>query len=60
VVLAGLIAAADFAGEELTRTDHRRLRTIINAVNADRELVLKIPHPAAAIERLAVVAHLDR
>jgi hypothetical protein len=60
VVLVGLISAADFAGEELTKTDRRRLRTIINAVNADRELLLEIPDAAASIERLAIAAHLDR
>lgn len=59
VALAGLIAASDFAGEELNKTDRRRLRTIIAAIDADRELLLEMPDATAAIARLKVAAKLD-
>jgi hypothetical protein len=59
VALAGLIAASDFVGEELNNTDRRRLRTIIAAIAADRELLLEMPDATDAIVRLKVAAKLD-
>jgi hypothetical protein len=59
VVLAGLITASDFAGEDLTKTDRRRLRSVVSAINADRELLLEIPEAATAIDRLKVAAALE-
>jgi len=58
-VLAGLITTADFAGEDLTKKDRRRLRLIVTAIKNDRELLLEIPGATAAIERLKVAAKLD-
>jgi hypothetical protein len=58
VVLARLIAPSDFAVESLSTTDHRRLRSIISAINADRELLLAMPGAATAIARLKVAAAL--
>lgn len=59
VVLAGLIIASDFAGEDLNKTDRRRLRSTVAAITADRELLLEIPDAATAIDRLKVAASLD-
>ena len=59
VVLAGLITAADFADEHLTRKDRQRLRLIVTAIENDRALLLEIPGVTAAIERLKVAARLD-
>ncbi len=59
MVLAGLISASDFAGEELNKTDRRRLRSIVTAIDADRELLLEIPGASDAIARLKVAARLD-
>ena len=59
IVLAGLITAADFANEDLTRKDHQRLRLIVTAIKNDRELLLEVPSATAAIERLKVAAKLD-
>ena len=59
VVLAGLIAARDFAAEDVNKTDRRRLRRIVAAIEGDRELLLEIPNGAAAIDRLKVAAGLD-
>lgn len=59
VVLAELVAAADFADEDLTPKDRQRLRLIVTAIENDRALLLEIPVAAAAIERLKVAAKLD-
>lgn len=59
VVLAGLITASDFAGEELNKTDRRRLRSMVTAIDADRELLLEIPGASDATTRLKVAAGLD-
>ena len=58
VVLAGLISASDFAGEDLTKKDRQRLRSIVSGVIADL-LLLEIPDATAAIDRLRVAANLD-
>jgi hypothetical protein len=58
VVLAGLITASDFAVEDLNKTDRRRLRTIVSAINADRELLLEVPEAATNIDRLKIAAAL--
>ncbi len=59
VVLAGLATASDFGGEEVNKTDRRRLRSIVAAIEGDRELLLEVPNGAAAIDRLKVAAGLD-
>lgn len=59
VVLAGLITASDFGGEEVNKTDGRRLSSIVAAIEGDRELLLEVPNGAAAIDRLNVAARLD-
>ena len=59
IVLAGLITAADFANEDLTKKDRQRLRLIVTAIKNDRELLLEVPSARAAIERLKVAAKLD-
>ena len=43
VILAGLITARDFAAEEVNKTDRRRLRRIVVAIERDRELLLAGP-----------------
>jgi hypothetical protein len=54
LLLAGLITASDFADEELNKTDRRRLRSIVAAIEVDRELLLETSEGAAAIDRLKV------
>jgi excisionase family DNA binding protein len=56
VVLAEMITAADFAGEDLTRKDRQRLLLIVAAIKNDRELLLEIPGATAAIARLEAAA----
>lgn len=58
VVLAGLLTAADFAAEEVSKTDRRRLRAVVNAIRADRELVLVVPDATTAIDRLVIAAKI--
>jgi hypothetical protein len=60
VVLAGLLTAADFAEDELNKTDRRRLRSIVTAIDADRELLLEISDAESAIARLVLAANLER
>jgi hypothetical protein len=59
VVLAGMITAADFTDEDLTRKDRQRLLLIVTALKNDRELLLEIPGAMAAIERLDVAVKLS-
>ena len=59
VILAGLITARDFAAEDVNKTDRRRLRRIVAAIEGDRELLLELPNGASAIDRLKVAAGLD-
>lgn len=58
-VLAGLLTARDFATEDLTKTDRRRLRLVVSAIRADRELLLEMPDVDVAIDRLAIAAKLS-
>lgn len=58
MVRAGLLTAVDFAAEEVTKTDRRRLRAIVNAIRADRELVLEVSGATTAIDRLAIAAKI--
>jgi hypothetical protein len=59
VVLARLITASDFRTEQLTKTERRRLRTMVNAIEADRELMLEFPDAGTAIGRVVVAAQLS-
>jgi hypothetical protein len=60
VVLASLLTASDVAADELSKTDRRRLASIITAIEGDRELWLEIPGASDAIARLKTAARLDR
>lgn len=53
-----LLTAADFASEEPNRTDRRRLRSIVNAIRADRELMLEVPDASTVIDRLVIAAKI--
>ena len=59
VVLAGLITASDFVGEDVNRTDRRRLRSIVAAIEGDRELLLEIPGAPDSIARLKLAAAIE-
>jgi hypothetical protein len=59
LVLAGLITASDVASEELTKNDRRRVRSIVTAIEADRELLLETTDAPEVIARLRVAAGLD-
>lgn len=59
LVLAGLITASDFRSEQLSKTDRRRLRAIVEAVRADRMLMASTPDGATALDRLATAAALE-
>jgi hypothetical protein len=59
LVLAGLITASDVASEELTKSDRRRVRSIVTAIEADRELLLETTDAPGVIARLRVAAGLD-
>lgn len=59
VVLAGLLTAEDFAAEKPNATDRRRLRAIVQAIEADQEVLLTISDAQVAIDRLKVAARLD-
>ena len=58
IVLAGLLTAADFASEDVNKTDRRRLRSIVGAINADQELLLELPGTRDSIDRLIIAAKL--
>ncbi len=58
VVLARLLAAADFADEQLTKKDRQRLRSMAVAIEADQELLLEVPGGTDAITRLRIAAEL--
>jgi|SRR5262245_22899432 len=58
VVLAGLLTASDFASEDVTTTDRRRLRVIVAAIREDRELLLELPDSASSIDRLSIAAKI--
>ena len=57
--LAGLITARDFAGEDVNKTDRRRLRRIAAAIEGDRELLLENPSASDSIARLKVAAAIE-
>jgi hypothetical protein len=59
VVLARLITASDFTSDGLSKTERRRLQTMIGAINSDRELLLDIPDATEAVERVARAAGLS-
>jgi len=59
VILAGLITARDFAGEDVNKTDRRRLRRIAAAIDGDRELLLEIPSAFDAIARLKIASAIE-
>lgn len=59
VALAGLISASDFAGVSLTKTDRRRLRSIVTAIECDRELLVEAAGAPNAIARLRLAAGLE-
>ena len=58
VALAGLLTATDFAGEEVTKTDRRRLSAIVTAIREDRELLLEVPDASTALDRLTLAARI--
>jgi hypothetical protein len=59
LVLAGLVRASDFADDELNKTDRSRLRSIVTAIEHDRELLLETADAPDAIARLKIAARLD-
>jgi hypothetical protein len=59
LVLAGLIAASDFAGEELSKKDRQRIRGILTAIENDHELLLEVRGTSESIARLKLAAGLD-
>jgi len=60
LVLAGLVRASDFTDDDLNKTDRRRLRSTVTAIEADRELLLETADAPDAIARLKTAARLDR
>lgn len=59
LVIASLITAGDFSSEKLSQKDRQRLRTMLVAIQKDRELVLEVSGAADSIARLRVAANLD-
>lgn len=59
VVLAGLITARDFAAEDVNKTDRRRLRRIVAAIERDHELLLENPGAPDSIARLKLAAAIE-
>lgn len=59
LVLSRLVAASDFRSEQLTKSDRRRLRAIVEAIRADRRLLLEFDDPDSTIDRLLVAAGLS-
>lgn len=57
-VLAGLLTACDFRGEELTKKDCQRLRAMVAAVRKDRALLLDVSAAEASLDRLVSAADL--
>ena len=58
IVLTGPLAAADFVSEDVNKTDRRRLRSIVGAINAGQELLLELPGTRDSIERPIIAAKL--
>jgi hypothetical protein len=59
LVLAGLVTASDFANEDLTTKDRHRLRSILAAIEKDREMLLETAGAPESIARLKFAARLD-
>ena len=59
VVLAGLVTARDFAAEDVSKTDRRRLRRIVAAIERDHELLLENPGARDSIARLKLAAAIE-
>lgn len=58
LVLAGLVTASDFADENVDKTDGRRLRAMMTAIENDREALLEVPGSFDAMARLRIAAGL--
>ena len=58
MILAGLLTARDFRGQELTEKDRQRVRAMVAAVRKDRALLLEIPHAEISLDRLITAAEL--
>lgn len=58
VILAGLITARDFRGEDLKKKDRQRLRTMVAAVRKDRALLVEMPDAEVSLDRLITAADL--
>lgn len=58
VILAGLLTARDFRGQELTKKDRQRLRAMVAAVQKDRVLLLDILSAEVSLNRLITAAEL--
>ncbi|AGZ46037.1 hypothetical protein [Actinoplanes friuliensis] len=56
--LAALIAARDFRETELTKKDRSRLRAMLQATRADREVMLGLPDAPESLNRLERAAGL--
>jgi hypothetical protein len=59
VALASLVAASDFREAGLTKADRGRIRIIVEAIRADREVLLGFPEGEIAIERVVLAAGLS-
>lgn len=59
LVLAGLITAADFANDALSKKDRHRLRRILDAVETDRELLLETSGAGDIVARLRIAADIN-
>ncbi|MFT4010030.1 MAG: hypothetical protein QM655_08310 [Nocardioidaceae bacterium] len=58
VILARLLTARDFRGEELTKKDRQRLRAMVAAVRNDRVLMLDVPDAESSLDRLVTAGEL--
>ncbi len=59
LALAGLVTAADFAGETLSQKDRSPLRNMMGAIAIDRELLLRDPAAPESMSRLRLAADLN-
>lgn len=57
-ILAGLLTARDFRGQDLTKKDRQRLRAMVVAVRKDPVLLLEIPNADVSLDRLVTAADL--
>ena len=58
VILAGLLTARDFRGEELTKKDQQRLRAMVAAVRKDWTLLVEMPDAEVSLDRLITATDL--